>query len=376
MTLVPFIKRREARVGPVVGILTAGPDRGKKVPGNRQMFRYVLQACRRAGLTAYVFTPAQVRWAQGAVEGWQLQGKRFVPGRFPLPDVVYNRVPNRKLEHSLPVIALKRQLRKRHIPYFNPRYFNKLDLHRMLSKQPKAAPYMPWTGRLRGMADVDRALERFGSIYLKRKSAFAGHGILRVSRARGEYQVRYRQNNINRQQTFGSLAQLHERLRQAIGGETYIIQQAIQLARYRGRIFDIRLLAQRNHEGKWQVSGMGVRVASVGGITTHVPNGGYIASIGEVLPAVFRERAHEVEQQIKELALTIAPLLEKGSKSRFGEMSMDVGVTAEGRPFFFEANAKPMKFDEDGIRQVGLATLIGYFQHLASTEGVRARGRG
>jgi len=365
-------KRSESRAGPVVGILTAGSGHGK-VPGNRQMFRYVLQACRRAGLTAYVFTPGQLHWGAGAADGWRLEGKRFVPGRFPLPDVVYNRVPNRKLENSVAVIAQKRQLRKHRIPYFNPRYFNKLDLHRMLSKQPKAAPFMPWTGRLRNMADVDRALERFGSIYLKRKSAFAGHGILRVSHSRGQYQVRYRTNNANRQQTFGSLGQLHERLRQAIGGDTYIIQQAIGLARYRGRIFDIRLLAQRNHEDKWQVSGMGVRVASVGGITTHVPNGGYIASISEVLPAVFGGRAAEVEQRVRELALTIAPLLEKGSKARFGEMSMDVGVTPEGRPFFFEANAKPMKFDEEGIRHTGLATLVGYLKYLAATEGVRTR---
>ncbi len=367
-------KRSESRAGPVVGILTAGSGHGK-VPGNRQMFRYVLQACRRAGLIAYVFTPGQLHWAQGTANGWRLQGRQFVPGRFPLPDVVYNRVPNRKLENSVAVVAQKRQLRKHRVPFFNPRYFNKLDLHRMLSRQPQAAPFMPWTGLLRSLADVDRALERFGSVYLKRRTGFAGHGILRVSHVRGEYQVRYRTNNINRQQRFSSLGQLHERLRQAIGGDSYVIQQAIRLARYRGRIFDIRLLAQRNHEGKWQVSGMGVRVASIGGITTHVPNGGYIASVSAVLPAVFGDRAADVEQRVRGLALTIAPLLEKGSKARFGEMSMDVGVTPEGRPFFFEANAKPMKFDEEGIRHTGLATLVGYLKYLASAEGVKARAR-
>lgn len=369
MKLESIRRGREAQTGPVVGILTAGAGHGK-VPGNRQMFRYVLQACQRAGLTAYVFLPGQLHWSQGVADGYRLQGRRLVPGRFPLPNVVYNRVPNRNLEHSWAVTALKRQLRRRQIPYFNPQYLNKVDMYRILSRQSRAVPFLPWTGRLRSMADVDRALDRFGSIYLKRKNSFAGRGILRVSRTKGEYLVRYRARNANRQQSFSSLAQLHDGLSALMNKETHIIQQAIKLARYRGRIFDVRLLVQRNHQGQWQVSGMGVRVAGQGGITTHVPNGGYIASITDVLPAVFHEKATEVEQKVRELALNIAPLLEKGCRARFGEMSMDVGITAEGRPFFFEANAKPMKFDEDRIRHAGLATLVDYLQYLASTEGV------
>lgn len=364
-------KEKILRLGPVVGILTAGQG---TVPGNRQMFRYVLEACRQAGLIAYVFLPGQVNWPLGLAQGYQWGNGRWILGRFPAPDVVYNRVPTRQLEHSLAVTSLKSLLRRRGIPYFNPRYLNKLDLHRILSREASAVPYLPWTGRVKGLADVDHALRRFGSVYLKPKDAFAGKGILRVSSGKNGYQVRFRVNNVNRKVGFESVAQLHAGLRQMMDKDIYIVQQAIELARYRGRIFDVRLLTQKNHQGKWQVSGMGVRVASQGGITTHVPNGGYIASISQVLPEVFRGRAEEVEQAARGLALRIAPMVEKGCRESFGELSMDIGIDENGHPFFFEANAKPMKFDEDRIRKVGLGNLVGYMQYLTFGEGVNVNG--
>lgn len=361
------------RLGPVVGILTAGANKGT-VPGNRQMFRYVLEACQQAGLISYVFLPHQVNWSLGLAQGYRWSKGRWILGRFPAPDVVYNRVPNRQLEHSPAVTSLKSVLRQRRIPYFNPRYLNKLDLHRILSREAAAVPYLPWTGQVRGWADIDRALRRFGGVYLKPKDAFAGRGILRVASGKNGYQVRWRVHDVNRNERFDSVTELHARLQQLMQKDIYIVQQAIELAKYRGRIFDVRLLAQKNQQGNWQVSGMGVRVGSQGGITTHVPNGGYIAPSAQVLPEVYGSRAEEVERAVRGLALQLAPLVEKGCRENFGELSMDIGIDEAGRPFFFEANAKPMKFDEDRIRRAGLGNLIGYMCYLTSGERVKVDG--
>ncbi|MGI6357636.1 MAG: YheC/YheD family protein [Bacillota bacterium] len=358
---------------PVVGILTAGRGSGG-VPGNRQMFRYVLQACQKEGIHSYVFTPGQLQWSKGMALGYQWRGGRFVLGRHPLPNVVYNRVPNRALEHSPAVTALKRQLRSRGIPCFNPRFLNKHDLYRVLVRQSEAAPYLPWTARLRRMDDLDRALRRFGSIYLKPKNSFAGQGIMRVSLGQGNYHLRYRVKDANRRQVYKSKSELFAAIRAMAGQKTYMLQQAIELARYQGRIFDVRLLAQKNQSGSWQVTGMGIRVASKGGITTHVPNGGFIASTEQVLPRVFPDSAGQVEERVRALAMTVAPLVERGYHASFGEMSMDIGITPDGRPFFFEANAKPMKFDEDRIRHKGLSTLVSYMRYLARTRRAGADG--
>ncbi|MGI6343590.1 MAG: YheC/YheD family protein [Bacillota bacterium] len=349
------------RLGPVLGILTAGPG---PVPGNRQMFRYVSRAARQSGLLAYVFRPEDVDWQRRVVRGHQWQGG-WRPGSFPLPDVVYNRIPNRQLEFSPATLSCKRRLAQRGIALFNPRFLDKQRLARLLSRDPAVSAHLPWTKTVRSLSDIDQAARRFGAVYLKPQYSFAGKGILRLSRFASGWVLRHRQNNRNLQHRFGSFTAASPTLRTLMGGKRYMVQQGISLAQFRGRNFDVRLLAQKGAQGQWQVTGMGVRVAGAGSITTHVPNGGYIAPIERVLPEVFGADHPQVMARVRDLALSIAPRVEAGYRGLFGEMSMDIGIDRQGYPWFFEANAKPMKFDEDRIRVKGLQTLISYVRHLA-----------
>lgn len=353
---------------PVLGILTAGKG---QVPGNREMFRFVQMACREAGLTAYVFTPAQVNWSRGIVKGYRYLQGRWQAGQFPLPQVVYNRIPNRQLEASREVQLVKRRLRAKGIPYYNAGYLNKYDLYQLLKDDPQVQPYLPWTRLVRRRSDIQSALQQLGCVYLKPRHAFAGKGIMRVALRGNAWSLRYRQDDVNKESRGSSVGELWPKLEQKMGRQSYIVQQAIQLAQYKGRTFDVRLLAQKNGVGQWQVSGMGVRVASKGGITTHVPNGGYIAPAAEVFANVFGANAASVHERVSRLAMMVALAVERKSQGLFGEMSMDIGLDASGHPWFFEANAKPMRFDEKGIRQVGLKTLTAYVQHLASGAGER-----
>jgi len=351
---------KTVKTGPVVGILTAGQG---VVPGNREMFRFVQRACQQAGLVAYVFTPADVDWTRNVVRGYQYRQGRWQSRRFPLPDVVYNRVPNRQLERGSAVRLVKQRLRSRGIPYYNSHYLNKYDLYRIL-RDTEVEPHLPWTRSVSKTSDIAGALRRFGSVYLKPKHAFAGKGILRVDLRPSGWTLRYRMGR-NREVNGSTLAALWPVLHRHMGGKGYVVQQAIPLARYQGRAFDVRLLAQKNEAGYWQVTGMGIRVAGKGSITTHVPNGGFIASADKVIPEVFGSQAAEVRENVVRLALMVAPIVEKSSRGLFGEMSMDIGIDRQGWPWFFEANAKPMRFDESGIRRRGLATLVAYAKYLA-----------
>src|SRR5690606_12610226 len=57
-------------------------------------------------------------------------------------------------------------------------------------------------------------------------------------------------------------------------GRTYLIQQGIDLARYRRRPYDIRVSVQRGGGGNWQVTGMVGKVAGKGKYLTNVARGG------------------------------------------------------------------------------------------------------
>ncbi|MNE78462.1 hypothetical protein D3C80_1748710 [compost metagenome] len=46
-------------------------------------------------------------------------------------------------------------------------------------------------------------------------------------------------------------------------------------------------------------------------------------------------------------------------------MSMDLGIDTEGSMWFFEANAKPMKFDEPHIRKKSLERIFQFSHYLS-----------
>ena len=63
-----------------------------------------------------------------------------------------------------------------------------------------------------------------------------------------------------------------------------------------------------------------------------------------------QERSDAILGEVKS-AVHMARQIEKSSGQIHGEMSMDLGIDCEGVLWFFEANSRPMKFDEPAIRK-------------------------
>jgi hypothetical protein len=161
------------------------------------------------------------------------------------------------------------------------------------------------------------------------------------------------------------MQKLWARIQKQSGGDAYIAQQGIQLASFHDRRFDLRALVQKNRRGIWEVTGIGARIAGASSITTHVPRGGRIDDPEKLLTYSFNaERAHMLLQKTKTTALLIARQIERASGQRLGEMSMDLGIDSNGNLWFFEANSKPMKFDEPHIRQKSLERIFQYSTFL------------
>ncbi|MBT9177202.1 MAG: Endospore coat-associated protein YheD [Firmicutes bacterium] len=290
---------------------------------------------------------------------------------YPLPDVIYNRVPDRKSEVSLPVVKVKRQIKKMQpaVTLFNPQFLNKWELHELLARQPELRAYVPETRLYRGPEDITAMLQRHDMVYLKPQDTFAGRGIMRVSRKGARYVLSFKQGEKYHHASYTDAAALLRAFAVRRTSSRYLVQQGLHLAKFRGAIFDIRVLVQKNGRGSWELTGIGVRVAALGGITTHVPNGGYIAPLETVLTEVFGEdasRSRGLREKITELALRVAVAVEQGVGSVFGEMSMDIGITANKECYFFEANAKPMKFDEPTIRARSLRRIGEFSRYLAA----------
>jgi len=368
------------RIGPYIGIMTNKRPGGRPgfegLRGRRETYRGLLKMAKSMGAVAYVFACEDVNFKKMRVVGYSRDATgRWVSREYPLPNVVYNRVPDRRSEVSpLVRMAKKRfeQLSHTHrIALFNPHFLNKWDLHRLLSRDSELAQYLPDTRVYSKAEDVLEMLKRYRMVYLKPRDTFAGRGIMRAEYKGGRYILSHKVGSVYRHDgnaDFASLAQNFAAKR--IPG-VYLVQQGLRLAKYKGAIFDARIIAQKDERGRWGLTGVGVRVAARGGITTHVPNGGYIAPIEAILRDVFNEDCdtpNGVYSRVRSLAMKVAPAIEHRYNRLFGEMSMDIGITQDGECFFFEANAKPMKFDEPNIRRKSLTRLVEFCRHLAGYE--------
>lgn len=174
---------------------------------------------------------------------------------------------------------------------------------------------------------------------------------------------------------FSNLEDVWKHVKSHVRQKKYIMQQGIKRARYHGKPFDVRVLVQKNGSGEWDVTGVGIRRSGSQSITTHVPRGGSIHSLSSVLHALFTSDPDKVEATIREAALAIARALNDEIKD-LAEMSMDLGLTEEGKLWFFEANAKPEKFDEPSIRRLSLSNLIHYAQYVSRLQNGRGVAAG
>lgn len=345
----------QVTVGPIYAILAGN----KHFSGSRANFRDILHTAAERGAFVYVLPPQSVkqndRWTGYVRVGRQ----RWLPLPCPRPEVVYNRIPNRALERTPQAVAAKAAFARRQVPFFNPDYFNKADIYKVI-RRVGLMQYLPDT--LDGLSrdGFERLLQKHRSVYLKPSSGSVGHGIIRVDEVATGWQIQIVKGTVCQTYHRASLDDAWRVVqRRKLGGQ-YVMQATVERIQWNGNPCDLRVLLQK-HRGDWHVVGKGVRAAGLSGVTTHLPNGGSIAPLTEVLEHAFAADADDVNGRIDEMVVQCARAIDNRYGSLLGEMSMDLGVDFQGNIWFFEANAKPMKFDEPDIRR---RSLLGLLEHM------------
>jgi hypothetical protein len=363
---------REA-VKPVVAILTY-KDNKRLFRGNKENFTELLQTAAEEGVIAYIVSQDDLDLKAGSIRGYTYHAdkRRWVSGEFPAPNVVYNRIPFRKFEQLPEVQRLIQDcLKHPDIRFFNPSFFSKWSLAEWLRGGKLTQGLIPETEKLSGAGTLAPMLRKHRIVYLKPVKGKAGKGIMKIARLprrRGvtPYRMTYYLSGGNTDSNrFSRISQLNEAVQKHTNGKEYIAQQGIELASAGGRPFDLRVLVQKNSRGEWKISGVGARVAGESSITTHVPRGGSIDDPAKLLTIVFGATSGKrILKEAKRTAIEVAQQIERGSGHNLGEMSMDLGVDTSGKLWFFEANSKPMKFDEPHIRKLSLRRLVRYWKYL------------
>jgi hypothetical protein len=351
---------RTLKFGPVIGILTTGFQANAAAPfgGRTTLFRSFLHAGESEKTFFYVFTPEMIDWQNKVVTGWYFRDNQWKRHISPLPDVVYERVPNRKAESMAGVqscIARLKELNKCQI--FNQGFFDKWSVHEWLYKDDETKHYIPETVLSPSISTLKKMLDDHDMVYLKPIRGSLGLGIFRITRhpQRGYY-CRFHggtRNVLHRFYTLDALFTQYFGTGQRF--KSYLAQQGVRLIKIENRPVDFRVHLHKDKSDTWKVVGIGAKLAGAGSVTTHVRTGGSLLPTDRLFEKNFGENAREIRDSLEYTAVQIAKVLEQNADGPLGEIGMDMGIDQNERIWLFECNAKPGRhiFHHPTLKEAG-----------------------
>lgn len=336
----------------------------------------VTALARRERVAVSAFDPADLDLGQRRVEARRYLGaqKGWTMETTPLPDVIWNRYLKRDQAKLLSA------MREKGLLVLNRASLDKWAAYQALKAEPALQPHLPETQRLGSARVASEMLERHGLIFIKPVDGAVGRGIIRGRLdPNGLFRLQYISlETLALREEFVTPRQLDRWLERHDRTQRYIAQQGIALAKIQGRPADVRVLVQKDGGGKWQVTGMGVRVAAPGRFTTNLHTGGQglpIQTLAEVLWPGEPERGEELVAHMQYLSLATARVIDQAADG-MGELGLDFGVDGNGQIWFIEQNAQPGRsiFEHIGRRDLSdLAHLrpVQCARHLASQRTAR-----
>ncbi|UHA72419.1 YheC/YheD family endospore coat-associated protein [Paenibacillus sp. 481] len=361
----------DLQIGPLIGIMSdATTNRPNATPfGNRSNF--IKQLLKAGNKKAYIcaFHPNDIDWHDETVSAYFLsESGGWMRRTVPLPDVVYNRLHSRRAETSAAINGLRERLIRKKIPFFNWSFFNKSDVYELLKDELDANRYVPESVMSPTSDMIKSMLERHQFVYYKPTAGSLGIGIYRLTYLpKKGYFARYTSNGKNvllRFKHFSSLMRMLE-ARHGQSLLNYVVQQGVRLIEIDGCPIDFRFHMHKNGENVWTVVGIGAKKAGKGSVTTHVKNGGQLMTPEQALEREFGDRAEEVLEDAKRVAIDLAEAIERNHPHLIGELGFDIGIDRDEHVWMFEANAKPGRsiFKHPSLKDEGTASLNHIIEH-------------
>ncbi|MEH7343045.1 YheC/YheD family protein [Bacillus sp. JJ1532] len=332
-------------IGPLVGIFTSGFTPFPMRPiGERSLFFAKLLSVKKAvGAMPFVFGEQHINWEQGLINGLFYHHNGWKTFEVPFPNVIYDRLPNRKSERKAEQKNIKERLQSEYlIPWYNPGFFNKLDIFDRLIQDDTIAKFLPETHPFVSFSEIERMLSEYGHVYVKPINGSLGLGIHQIlyDKAKGYYFCRFRSHEgENKLLKYNSLEGLMNHVFADKKLNRMLVQQGIHLLRKDQRPIDFRIHTNKNNFGDWVVTAIAAKVAGAGSVTTHVKSGGVIQTMAEVFPSLEEQRL--AETKLSNAALLLSKALEENMEGIIGEIGFDLGLDRQGNVWLFEANSKP-----------------------------------
>jgi len=190
---------------------------------------------------------------------------------------------------------------------------------------------------------VRQTLSRMKMVYVKPVNGTFGKGVIRVEQEDGA-EFPYRFQSGERQYRYQTFEAMFRKLLNVKRKRPYLVQQGIELLKYRGRRFDIRLMVQKSPNRKWVSTGLIGRLAHPRKIVTNYHSGGTPMPVEKLLgPHMEPQSFTAYRADLLKFGTAIAGVIEAkfpGVK----ELGIDIAVDSTNKPWILEVNTSPDPF--------------------------------
>lgn len=301
------------------------------------------EAAREYGLIPCFLRLGNIDPIEGTCTGYMLHGVDYVKTDIPLPPVIHNRA-------FYPEPAAHRKIQfliSQGVTIFNVNNrYGKDVIHRMLWSAPHLRNYLPEAMSAKP-ANLRMMMSRFPDLILKPIRGSIGHGVMRLQNSEASgWQLTYASSSGKNEWNTVKLhrSELPLWTRRLLQRKPYLLQERIPLAEFETRPIDLRVTVQRGISGDWAVTGLFAKIAPKGSFVCNIAKGGVPLPAEELLgKALPGQMVPAAIAHVEELALAISRHL--GSRlPLLGDLGLDIGLTANGRPYFIECNGRDQRY--------------------------------
>jgi hypothetical protein len=360
-------------LGPVVGIFINYHNLPFFKKGTA--LKYNARAALFENCLSYYFSIDDIDWSGGKIKGYTLvpKSEEWVVGWFPIPDIIYDRGIKFKEEEKSAVKEIRKRFRKHpKIKIINRRnYLGKKDTFEKLSRFPEVSIFLPRTITYTNFNDLIMMLKQYNFLFIKSSLGSRGQEVLSIEMEGEKYNLIFYSKGLNKI-ILNDIEELRNYVEEYTKEKVFIIQEGIRLLKYKGSVFDMRVIIIKNSEGKWRAIENWGRIAQSNYTITNHCAGGSLELYENMYPNLSSSLSTEKipnKSEIEMAAIKIAENIEKAFGS-FGVLGLDLGIDMYGKLWFIEANTIPDNFfaegDDylDGIPPQNLA-IFEYVKYLA-----------
>lgn len=208
---------------------------------------------------------------------------------------------------------------------------------KILLKHPRLSQLIPTTV-MYSRESLNTMLNKHKMVYVKPVNGSCGNGVIKVIKYS---ETKYAYHSGTSPRSFTTFSGLYSALGARKLNRPYLIQQGIHLLKYQERIFDIRIMIQKNEVKKWEVSGYIGRLAHPQKVVTNFHNSGKPLPLETLLsPYLKGDKKKEYIRKLVNTGYEVADAFQKKHPG-FKELGLDIGIDTDMKPWIIEVNTYP-----------------------------------